>query len=227
MKGSALTAAVCAALRDLSPDCTVREAFTGALCRRPARPLISVGLLGEASSGGADTAEIGVWLFRSADGATEGAAVDLFQRVSDAAKAAGCTVQRLVLGETVYDKTTDCLTARCVLTAVTGAGGAAGETVYINGAPYTAEGHTVAFSESVRHYGAVGEETPPHTVRERTYTVTLTGFSGGEAFLTLRDFAASVGGVRYFPCGWKSVGGARAVFCSANAERLTESGGGA
>ena len=68
MTGSELAAALLERLREALPQAEVRAAYDGAFFRRPARPIVCVGLLSEAVTGGAGSAERRGWRDPAAGG---------------------------------------------------------------------------------------------------------------------------------------------------------------
>ena len=53
-------------LREALPQAEVSAVYDGAFFRRPARPIVCVGLLSETMTDGAGSAKLGVWLYTAA-----------------------------------------------------------------------------------------------------------------------------------------------------------------
>ena len=100
MTGSELAAALLERLREALPQAEVRAAYDGDFSRRPARPIVCVGLLSEAVTGGAGSAKLGVWLYTAAGDS----AAPLFAAVCAALSALPCTVRSVARGgESLWD----------------------------------------------------------------------------------------------------------------------------
>lgn len=76
MTGSEIASALTERLRTALPQADVRMAYDGDFSRKPARPVVCVGLLREAVTDGAGSAKLGVWLYT----AERRSAVDLLKR---------------------------------------------------------------------------------------------------------------------------------------------------
>ena len=63
MTGSEIASALTERLRAALPQADVRTAYDGNFSRKPARPVVCVGLLREAVTDGAGSVKLGVWLY--------------------------------------------------------------------------------------------------------------------------------------------------------------------
>lgn len=221
MTGSELAAALLEKLRAALPEIEVRAAYSGHVTRKPAKPVLCIGLLHEERADGAGSAKLGVWLYTP----PENAPADLFAAVCAALQAIPCTVRSVTRGEAKYDGAVGCVVTPCTIQAVTTAAAENRTAVKINGMEFAADGVSVSLETQTKRYGSVGEEKP-HTVvnGEKTYRVTLTGFTGGAELLGLESFALETGGVRYAPCAWRRIEPNRLVLEAGGAENITESG---
>ena len=94
MTGSEIASALTERLRTALPQADVRMAYDGDFSRKPARPVVCVGLLREAVTDGAGSVKLGVWLYT----AERRSAVDLFEAVCTALAAIPCTVRSVARG---------------------------------------------------------------------------------------------------------------------------------
>lgn len=134
MTGSELAAALLERLREALPQAEVRAAYDGDFSRRPARPIVCVGLLSEAVTGGAGSAKLGVWLYTAAGDS----AAPLFAAVCATLSALPCTVRSVARGETRYDGA-----LRCTVEAAVNAAAENRVAVEIGGTVCTADSVSV------------------------------------------------------------------------------------
>lgn len=208
MTGSELAAAFLERLREAMPQAEVRAAYDGVFSRRPARPVVCVGLLSEAVTDGEGSAKLGVWLYTAAGDS----AAALFAAVCAALSALPCTVRSVARGETKYDGALRCTVTPCTVEAAVNAAAENRVAVEIGGAACTADSVSVETETKTLRFGSVGEERP-HTLAagETVYRLTVAGLAAPEAVFALESFAVCAAGVRYAPCAWKRRGAGKAV----------------
>ena len=221
MTGEALAAALREKLGDALPEIEVRAAYAGKMERKPAKPVLCIGLLSEERTDGAGSAKLGVWLYTP----PETAPANLFSAVCAALQAIPCTVRSVTRGEPKYDGALGCVVTPCTILAAVSMEEKSRTAVKLNGVPYTADIVSVSVETQAKRYGSVGEDVP-HTVVSgaKLYRVALVGLDGGEDVLGLENFTLEAAGVRYAPCAWRKIERDRLVLEAGGAETITESG---
>ena len=164
----------------------VRAAYDGDFSRRPARPIVCVGLLSEAVTGGAGSAKLGVWLYTAAGDS----AAPLFAAVCAALSALPCTVRSVARGETRYDGALRCTVTPCTVEAAVNAAAENRVAVEIGGTVCTADSVSVETETKTLRFGSVGEERP-HTLAagETVYRLTVAGLAAPEAVFALESLS--------------------------------------
>lgn len=225
MTGSEIASALTERLRTALPQADVRMVYDGDFSRKPARPVVCVGLLREAVTDGAGSVKLVVWLYT----AERRSAVDLFEAVCTALAAIPCTVRSVARGEMQYDGALRCMVTPCTVEASSNAAAENRVALEIGGAACTADSVSVERETKTLRFGSVGEEAP-HTVADgpTVYRLTITGLAAPETVVSLAGFAVCVSGVRYAPCVWKKLGADRVELeaggAQAEAETETEAG---